>query len=105
VPVIDARLADAAAARDGAKHRAVRDPAKRQPRLEGNNRTGEVARAAAHLDLAPTGLFANDDQQALVLDRDPARVIFDVIGSAIEADDLAAAQTPGETDKQDGAVA
>ena len=68
--------------------------------------TGQVASrgAAADLDLAPAGLPAQRQQQAVVEKFDPAAAEA-VLAAAVEADDFRAPQAAGEADQQDRAVA
>ena len=64
-----------------------------------------VAGAAADFDLAPAGLAAQRDEDALVEDLGPAGSVLGLPGAAVEADDFGAPQPAGEADQQDGAVA
>src|SRR5690606_19837754 len=61
---------------DAAKQRSVGDPCKIEPGLQRHHRAGGVGRTAADLDLAPAGLAAQGDEQALVEDLDPAAAVF-----------------------------
>ena len=72
---------------------------------KGDDRAGEVAGAAADLDLAPAGLAAHPNEEALVQEFDPAGAFFGLVGAAVETDDFAAAQPAGKAEQQDGAVA
>jgi hypothetical protein len=83
----------------------VSDAAELQPGLQGDDRAGGVAGAAADLDFAPPGLAAHPDEDALVQEFDPAGAVLGVVGPAVEPGDLAPAQAAGEADQQDGAVA
>jgi hypothetical protein len=56
--------------------------------LEGDDRAGRIRRAAADLDLAPAGLAAQDDEQAVVEDLDPATAVFSLVAASIQPDDL-----------------
>src|SRR3984885_12741501 len=90
---------------NSSEQRAVGDTGELEPGLKGCDRAGEVAGAAADLDLAPAGLAAHPDDDALIEDFDPSGAFLGLIGAAVEADDFGAAQTAGETNQQDGAVA
>ena len=98
---------------DRPEQRPVADAAEPHPGLEQRDGAGVGARAAADLDLAPAGLAENLQQDAAVvvrifagrIDLDPAGPVLALAGAAVEADDLGAAQRPGEAERQDGAVA
>ena len=64
--------ADLFAVRNGAEQRPVADAGKAEPGFQRRNRAGGVAGAAADLDLAPAGLAAHLDDDALVQELDPA---------------------------------
>ena len=64
-----------------------------------------VAGAAADFDLAPAGLAAQRDEDALVEDLGPAGSVSGLPGAAVEPDDFRAPQPAGEADQQDRAVA
>ena len=94
-----------AARGDPPKQRPMSDAGELEPNLNRSDRAGEVARTAADLDLAPAGLAADPDEDALVEDFDPSGAFFGPVRTAVEADDFGAAQTAGEAEQQDGAVA
>ena len=89
------------------------DPAEPHPGLEQRDGAGFGAGAAADFDLAPAGLAGDLQQHAAVvvrilagrIDLDPACPVLALAGAAVEADDLGAAQSAGEAERQDGAVA
>lgn len=85
-----------ALAADPAEERTFGDPGELDPRLDGNDRAGRVGGAVADLDLSPTGLPAQDDEQALVEDLDPAAAVFRLVATKVQSDDLRAAQPPAK---------
>lgn len=87
------------------EQRAVADPRQLQPDLQGDDRAGRIRRAAADLELAPAGLAAQGDNQALVEDLDPAGRILGLVTATIQPDDLRAPQAAGKADQQHGAIA
>jgi hypothetical protein len=84
---------------------AMADPAEAHPGFGERDRACLRPRAAADFDLAPAGLAVDPQDGALGKDFDPAARIFALTGAAVEPDDFGAAQGPGKTDCQDGAVA
>ena len=94
-----------AAERHPPKQRTVGDPAKLQPDLERQNRAAQFAAAAADLDLAPAGLAAHPDDDALLQHLDPAGAVRGLIRPAVEARYFGATQAAGEAEQQDGAIA
>ena len=89
---------------DPPEQRPDRNPPEFQPRLQRDDRAGGVGGAAADLDLAPAGLAAQRQQQAVVEEFGPAAVEA-VLGAAVEADDFRAPQAAGEAEQQDRPVA
>ena len=94
------RLAD-----DAAEQRTVFDSREFQPRLQRDDGAAELAGAAADFDLAPAGLAAQRDEDALVEDLGPAGSVLGLPGAAVEPDDFRAPQPAGEAEQQDRAVA
>ena len=94
------RLAD-----DAAEQRTVFDSCEFQPGLERDDGAAELAGAAADFDLAPAGLAAQRDEDALVEDLGPAGSVLGLLGAAVEPDDFRAPQPAGEAEQQDRAVA
>ncbi len=96
---------------DAAEERPAVDAGEAQPGLEGRDGAGGLCRAAADRDLAPAGLAAQGDEEALGDDQGPAGaravagIRLDVVAVAIEAGDLGAAQPAGEAQEEHGAVA
>src|SRR5271170_1572856 len=74
---------------DPPEQRPLRDPPEFHPRLERDDGAGRVGRAAADLDLPPTGLAAQGQEQSVVEEFDPAASEA-VLGAAVEADDFRA---------------
>jgi len=83
----------------------VFDSGELQPGLQRDDGAAELAGAAPDFDLAPAGLAAQGDQDALVEDLGPAGSVLGLLGAAVEPDDFRAPQPAGEADQQDGAVA
>ena len=83
----------------------MRDAREFQPGLERGDRAGGVRRAAADLDLAPAGLAPQRQEHAVVEEFRPARPLEPILGRAVEADDLRAAQAAGEAEEEDRPVA
>ena len=89
------------------------DAREAQPGLEGRDRAGGGHRAAADLDLAPAGLAAQGQQQALRHDPGPAgapagpvaALRVEVLAAAVEPGDLGAAQPAGKAHQKHRPVA
>src|SRR5690606_20753885 len=93
-----------ALAGDAAKHRAASEPRKLDPALQRRNRAGRVGRAAADLHLAPAGLAAHCQQQALIENLDPASAVLRLVAAKVEPGDFRTAQRAGKADQQHGAI-
>src|SRR3954463_419327 len=83
----------------------MREPRERGPGLQRRHRASAFRRAAAHLDLAPAGLAAHEQDRAFLQDLDPAFALLGLIGAEVEADNLGTAQPSAEADHQHGPVA
>lgn len=70
------------------------------PGLDRGNRAGRIGRAAADLDLAPSGFTAQGNKEPHVEDLDPTATVICLVGFQIEADDLGAPKAAGKADEQ-----
>lgn len=86
------------------EQRALFDPGEADPGLQRHDRAGGIGGSAADFDLAPAGLSAQRQQQALVQDLDPAAAVFGLVAAKVEAGEFRAAQSAGKADQQHGAV-
>src|ERR1700733_4182884 len=83
---------------NSSEQRAVGDTGELEPGLKGGDRAGEVAGAAADLDLAPAGLAADPNDDARVEDFDPSGAFFGLVGAAVKADNSGTAQAAGKAE-------
>jgi hypothetical protein len=83
----------------------VANPGDVGPGLQGDDRAGDLGRAAADFGLAPAGFAAQGDDEAAVEDLDPAAAVCGVVAIDVQADDLGAPQAAGETDQRHRAIA
>jgi hypothetical protein len=87
-----------------AEHRSLGDASEFQPAFQRMDRAGRLGRAAPDFNEAPAGLALDGEKGARLQDLDPAAAVLGLRRPAIQARNLGAAQGPGKTDEQDGAV-